>query len=414
MSADNGKHNTNHGHGHNHGHDDHDHAHDHDHDHGHDHSAHSHEHDHSGHEHGAHDHAHDQEGHDHGHAHAHDDHGHDHGQDGEDDHGGHDHASHAHSHSHAHGFGGHDHSHELRNASKRSLLGAFVLITGYMLVEVIGGILSGSLALIADAGHMLTDAASIALAMVAMNYAERAATAERTFGFHRLEILAALVNALTLWLIAFWVVVEAYHRMTDVPDVKGGLMLTVGVIGLFVNVGAAWILHSSSEHSVNVEGAYQHVIADLLGSIGVVISGILIWAFGWTLADPIVSVIIAIIILRSTWGLLAKVVHVLLEGTPEHIDVYRLCSNMEEVEGVTLIHDIHVWTLSPGNEALTAHVLIDPDYPGDMEALRRRLREIASRDFGIGHITLQLEKSQEGCTEDHHVDHLLAHARAAE
>ena len=299
----------------------------------------------------------------------------------------------------------------MRNASKRSLLGALVLITGYMFAEVIGGILSGSLALIADAGHMLTDAASIALAMVAMYYAEKTASAQHTFGFHRLEILAALLNALTLWLIAAWVVIEAWHRMTDVPDVKGGLMLTVGTIGLFVNVGAAWILHSSSEHSINVEGAYQHVIADLLGSVGVVISGILIWAFGWMLADPIVSVIIAIIILRSSWSLLVKVVHVLLEGTPEHIDVYRLCSKIEEVEGVTLIHDIHVWTLSPGSEALTAHVLIDPEYPGDTEALRRHLRDIASRDFGIGHITLQLEKSNEGCTEDHHVDHLLAHAR---
>ena len=373
------------------------HGHDHSHDHGaHDHGGHDHDHDH-----GSHDHGHDS--HDHG-AHDHDDH--------EDDHGGHDHAAHAHSHSHSHGFGGHDHSHELRNASKRSLFGAFFLITGYMFVEVVGGILSGSLALIADAGHMLTDAASIALAMVAMHYAEREATAQRTYGFHRLEILAALLNALTLWLIAAWVVVEAYHRMTDVPDVEGGLMLTVGVIGLFVNVGAAWILHSSSEHSVNVEGAYQHVIADLLGSIGVVISGILIWAFGWYLADPIVSVVIAIIILRSTWGLLAKVVHVLLEGVPDHIDVYKLCHKIESVPGVTLIHDVHVWTISPGNEALTAHVLIDPEYMGEQEDLRRRLRTIASRDFGIGHITLQLETSSDGCTEDHHVDHLLSHAHA--
>ena len=203
-------------------------AHDHRHEHAHD----DHGHEHTSHEHSAHGQDHDHGGHDHG-GHDHDDHGH------EDDHGGHDHASHAHSHSHSHGFGGHDHSHELRNASKRSLLGAFVLITVYMFAEVIGGILSGSLALIADAGHMLTDAASIALAMVAMHYAEKTASAEHTFGFHRLEILAALVNALTLWLIAFWVVVEAYHRMTEVPDVKGGLMLTVGTIGLFVNVGAA-------------------------------------------------------------------------------------------------------------------------------------------------------------------------------
>ena len=286
-----------------------------------------------------------------------------------------------------------------------------MLIVGYMFAEVIGGILSGSLALLADAGHMLTDAASIALALVAMQFATRRATTERTFGFHRLEILAALANALTLWLIAGWVAFEAFHRFQEVPEVEGGLMLTVGVIGLFVNVGAAWILHSSAEHSVNVEGAFQHVMADLLGSVGVVISGILIWAFGWTLADPIISVGIGILILLSTWRLLAKVVHVLLEGTPEHIDVYKLCSKIEEVEGVTLIHDVHVWTIAPSYEALTAHILIDPDYQGDLDALRHRLREIASHDFGIGHITLQLEKSKKGCTEDHHVDHLFAHAR---
>ena len=280
-----------------------------------------------------------------------------------------------------------------------------------MFVEVIGGILSGSLALLADAGHMLTDAASIALALVAMQFATQRATTERTFGFHRLEILAALINALTLWLVAAWVAMEAFHRFQEVPEVEGGLMLTVGVIGLFVNVGAAWILHSSAEHSINVEGAFQHVMADLLGSVGVVISGSLVWAFGWTLADPIVSVVICILILKSTWGLLAKVVHVLLEGTPEHIDVYRLCSKIEEVEGVTLIHDVHVWTIAPSYEALTAHILIDPDYQGDMDVLRHRIREIASHDFGIGHITLQLEKTKKGCTEDHHVDHLFAHAR---
>ena len=283
-----------------------------------------------------------------------------------------------------------------------------------MFAEVIGGILSGSLALLADAGHMLTDAASIALALFAMQFATRRATTERTFGFHRLEILAALINALTLWLIAAWVTLEAYHRFQEVPEVEGSLMLAVGVIGLFVNVGAAWILHRSAEHSINVEGAFQHVMADLLGSVGVVISGSLVWAFGWTLADPIVSVVISILIVRSTWSLLTKVVHVLLEGTPEHIDVYRLCSKIEEVEGVTLIHDIHVWTIAPQYEALTAHVLIDPEYQGDIDTLRHRLRDIASHDFGIKHITLQLEKSRKGCTENHHVDHLLAHTRPAQ
>ena len=308
----------------------------------------------------------------------------------------------------------HDHSRELRSASKRSLVAAFVLISGFMCVEVIGGIVSGSLALLADAGHMLTDAASIALALAAMYFAERPHSVQRTFGYHRLEILAALVNALALWLIVAWVLFEAYDRFTSVTEIDGGLMLGIGVIGLCVNLGAAWILHRSSSHNVNIEGAFLHVIADLLGSVGVVISGILIWTLGWTLADPIASVIIAILILVSSWRLMKKVVHVLLEGTPEHVDVYQLCSKLEAVEGVTLVHDIHVWTLSAGNEALTAHILIDSDYPGDAEDLRLRLRDIIYNDFGIGHITLQVEKSLEGCSEDHHFDHLATPVSSAD
>ena len=313
-----------------------------------------------------------------------------------------------------HGATGYDHSHDLRSAGKRSLAAAFVLIAGFMVVEVAGGILSGSLALLADAGHMLTDAASIALALTAMHFAERPHSVRRTFGYHRLEVLAALVNALALWVIVAWVLFEAYDRFTSATEIQGGLMLGIGVIGLCVNLVAARILRSSSRNNVNVEGAYLHVIADLLGSIGVVISGSLIWAFGWTLADPIAGVVIAVLILVSSWRLMKKVVHVLLEGTPEHVDVYQLCRRLEAVEGVTLVHDIHVWTISAGNEALTAHVLMDPDYRGDAEHLRQRLRDIAYNDFGIGHITLQVEKSLEGCTEDHHFDHLATPAGSAD
>ena len=298
---------------------------------------------------------------------------------------------------------------DLRRASKRSLIAALVLKVGYMFADIIGGVLSGSLALLARAGHMLADVASIALALVAMHFAGRAASVERTFGYHRLEILAALLNALTLWLIAAWVMYRAFHRLDEAHHIHGELMLTVGAIGLGVNIAAAWILHRSVEHSVNVEGAFRHVMADLLGAVGVVVSGSLVWAFGWTLADAIVSVIIGVLILLSTWRLLAKVVHVLLEGTPDHIDVYNLCSKMEGLEGVTLIHDIHVWSIVPGYDALTAHILVDPEYPGgELEPLCRRLREIAVRDFGIQHITIQVERSPEGCTEHHHVGHLYA------
>ena len=314
-----------------------------------------------------------------------------------------------------HGGGGHDHSRALRGKSRRSLVTALVLIAGYMVAEVAGGILSGSLALLADAGHMLTDAASIGLALLAMHFADRPPSARRTFGYHRLEILAALLNALTLWVIAAWVVVEASHRFRDLPDVDGGLMLSVGAVGLVVNVLAAWILHRSAGHSVNVEGAFRHVMADLLGSVGVVVSGVLVWAFGWTLADPILSVIIGILILLSTWRLLAKVVHVLLEGAPDHIDVSRLCRELEGVEGVVQVHDMHVWTISEGYDALAAHVVVDPDYPGSgLEPVLRRLRAIASRDFGIHHVTIQVEQSLDHCTEHHHADRLHARERPTE
>lgn len=313
---------------------------------------------------------------------------------------------------HHSGFGVQALSADLRNASRRGLIGALVLISGYMLAAVAGGILSGSLALIADAAHMLTQVAAIAVALVAMRSAAREASAEHTFGAHRLEILAALFNALTLWLMAAWVVVEAFQRIREAPEVQGPLMLFVGAAGLMVNVLAAWVLHRSAGGSVRAGDAIRSVMAERLGTVGVVVSGALIWVFGWTLADPIASVVIGVLILLTTWRLLARVVHVLLEGVPEHVDVYRLCNTMEEVEGVVLIHDIHVWTIAQGYDALTAHVLIDRELPAsDLDPILRRLRKIASQDFGIQHITIQIEQSLEGCTEHHHVDHLHARER---
>ena len=342
----------------------------------------------------------------------HDDH--DHGS--HDDHSGHNHDDHD-----DHGHGGHDHddhsghAHDFRDASRRSLIIALVLISGYMVAEVVGGILSGSLALIADAGHMLTDAAAIGLALLAMTLANREASTTRTWGFHRTEILAAMINALSLWLIAAWIVFEAYERFSHhhEMEIEGGLMMAVGIGGLIVNIIAAYILHASSEHSMNVEGALQHVIADLLGSIGVIISGILIIAFNWTIADPIISVVIALLIVLGSWRLVAQVIHVLLEGSPDRIDMYRLCSEMEEVEGVTIIHDVHCTTITSGYEALTAHVLIDPEHSDDFDHILREMRRIATQDFGIAHVTLQVERTTAGCEEEsHHVGHLLARERS--
>ena len=278
----------------------------------------------------------------------------------------------------------------------------------FMVVEVIGGFLSGSLALVADAGHMLTDSASIGLALLAIWLAKRPASAERTYGYNRAEILAAAVNALSLWLIAAWIVWEAVHRFVSPQEIEGGVVLVVGGIGLLVNLVAAYMLHGASEHSLNVEGALQHVIADLMGSVAVIVSALIVIFFGWSIVDPILSVLIALLILSSSWHLVTSVLQVLVEGTPEHLDLYKLCHDMEEVPGVTVIHDVHAWTVTSGYVSLTAHVLADPEHEGDLDDLLRELRRIANEEHGIAHTTIQLETSVRGCaSEDHHVDHLL-------
>ena len=362
------------------------------------------QHDHHGHEH--HDHG-DNEGHDHDDHARHNDHDDHEGHNDHDDQEGYDHDDHE-----GHDHGGHDHAHNLRAASRRNLIIALTLISSYMMAEVVGGILSGSLALIADAGHMLTDALAIGMALAAMWIAERSANAERTFGYERTEVLAAMLNTIALWLIAGWIFFEAYHRaFTEEVHVEGIPVLIVGTGGLLISITAAWVLRRSSEDSMNVEGAFQHVLADLMGSVGVIISAILIMAFDWTLADPILSVLIAILILLSSRKLMFTVTNVLLEGAPQHIDAYKLCHDIEDIEGVTLIHDVHIWTITSGSEAFSAHVLVDPSYEGGNEVLRTKIQDIVHNEYGIGHVTIQLEHTASTCREVHHVDHLLHTSR---
>ena len=302
-----------------------------------------------------------------------------------------------------------DHFHDHRGAGR--LLSALCLIAGYMVVEVVAGILSGSLALLADAAHMLTDAGAIGLALFAIWIANRPASIERTFGYYRTEVLAALFNALSLWLVSAWIFFEAYGRFRNIPEVEGDIVLVVGGVGLVINLVAAWILHRSADRSINVEGAFKHVIADLLGSVGVIVSGVLTLTFGWWIADPILGMFIGILVLASSWRLVVKVFNVLLEGVPVGLDMHRLCRQLEELEGVTLVHDIHAWTITSGYESFTAHVLIDPDYPGELETLRLQMQQIVYRNFGITHITIQMEQSAEGCVERHHFDHITTSPR---
>ena len=301
------------------------------------------------------------------------------------------------------------HAHDHRSASRRSLSIALALIMVYMVVEIVGGLVSGSLALLADAGHMLTDGAAIGLALLAIWVSGRPASIEQTFGFHRTEILAAMLNALSLWLISALIFFEASRRLNDDLQVDGGLMLGVGAVGLLVNLAAAWALHRSSGESLNVEGAFLHVVADLLGSVAVVAGGILVLAFEWNIADPIFGIVIGVLILASSLRLLWKVVHVLMEGTPSHLDLHHLCQRLEELEGVTGVHDIHAWTITTGYDALSAHVTADPTVMQDPNPVLQALRDIASSEFGIGHVTIQLEDSKDGCVEDHHIEHPAVH-----
>jgi len=298
----------------------------------------------------------------------------------------------------------HSHSHT-REASRRNLAIALGLTAGYMVVELVGGNMANSLSLLADAGHMVTYAGAIGLALLAMWVAVRPASIERTFGLHRTEVLAALANALGLWLIAGLIFFEAYHRFLDPTSVNGSLMMMVGGIGLLVNLAAAAVLHRSAKESLSVEGAFLHVISDVLGSIAVIGAGLLILTTGWVLGDPIFGGIIGLLIVISSARLLWKVLHVLMEGTPTHLDLHGLCQRLEQLYGITGVHDIHAWSITTGYGALSAHVTADMAILSSPGQVLERLRNISSQEFGISHVTIQLEDSEDGCVEDHHIAH---------
>jgi len=298
------------------------------------------------------------------------------------------------------------HSPNYRAASNRSLWIAFALISSYIFAEVIGGVIARSLALLADVGHMITDAASIGLALLALWVSARPASAKFSFGFQRVEVLAALLNALSLWIIAAWIFFEAYRRFSQPPEVDGVLTLTVGTIGLMVNVAAALVLKRTAGESLNVEGAFLHVVGDLLGSIGVVAAGILIIIFGWYIADPVFGVAIGFLILVSSTRLLWKVVHMLMQGTPSDVDIRRLCQALEQANGVAGVHDIHVWSLTSGYRVFGAHVKVNPEGLANRALLLRHLQRLVRRELGMAHVTIQLEESHDECAENHHVAHL--------
>ena len=299
---------------------------------------------------------------------------------------------HDHDHDHEHG-----HVHEANEGNFRRVLIALFLTGTFMVVEVIGGIISGSLALLADAGHMLTDTMALALAAAAFHVSKRPADGHLTYGYQRFQILAAFVNGLSLLFIVGWILYEAVERFITPRDILGETMLVVATAGLVVNIVCFAVLHSGDQDNLNIRGAALHVAGDLLGSVAAIVAAVVIIYTGWTLIDPILSVAVAVLILRSAWALVRRSAHVLLEGAPDWLDV----ADMQErivghVPGVTEIHHVHVWGLTPQQLMLTMHVAIGEDVESQSTVVRG-VKDFVRDEYGIGHSTIEVEI--DGCAD---------------
>lgn len=366
------------------------------HGHGHDHAEHDadnaqgHNHGHAGHDHADHDHS--------GHDHANDVHG-----ASSKDHSGHDHSGHNHSdHSHAghgHSHAGHNHLHGITD--QRRIGWAFLIIAVFMIVEVAGGVISGSLALLADAGHMVSDAAALGFSWLAIHFGKRPATTQLSYGYKRLEILAAFVNGCALFVIAAWIVIEAVQRFASPVPVVGKTMLIVAFIGLAANIGAFLILHGGNRENLNMRGAWLHVMGDMLGSVAAIVAAVVILFTRWTPIDPLLSIFVALIILKSAWGIVKSSAHILLEGTPEGMNLIEIKADLEQ--NVTVIrdaHHIHAWSITGEQHLLTLHVRAAPGATSRdvVVAVKERLSE----RYGIVHVTVQVE--DDDCVDADH-DH---------
>lgn len=289
-------------------------------------------------------------------------------------------------HPHSHG---HDHHHDHRSANRKRLAFTLILAAGYMIAEVVGGWMTNSLALLADAGHMLSDVAALALSFFAIWIAERPSTPRRTFGYYRAEILAALANGAALIAIAIFIVVEAFHRIFEPAAILETGMFVVAAGGLVINLIGLWLLSGGRNHSLNMHGAWLHVLTDALGSIGAMTAAGLIWAFDWNWADPVASVLIALLVVYSSYRLLAESVSVLMESAPNHIDVDQVRQRMNAIPGVLEVHDLHVWSITSGFDCLSAHVVAKESQ--SHAELLQRLRDTLHDVFGIDHLTIQIE-----------------------
>lgn len=285
---------------------------------------------------------------------------------------------------------GHDHTH---GANKKTLMISFIIITGYMMIEAIGGFMTNSLALLSDAGHMLSDAISLGIALLAFTLGAKAANHSKTYGYKRFEILAAVLNGITLILVALYIFYEAIERFQNPPEVASTGMLIIASIGLLVNIIVAWIMMRGGdvEENLNMRGAYLHVISDMLGSVGAIIAALLIIFFGWGWADPLASVIVAALVLRSGYYVTKSGLHVLMEGTPQNVVMDDVVQTIQKTKGIQGVHDLHVWSITSGLNALSCHAVVDNQMSiAESEQLLRQIEH----DLGhknIHHMTIQLE-----------------------
>lgn len=313
--------------------------------------------------------------HDHSHSHSHD-HSHDH--------------SHSHSHDHAHGIGGHHHHYDIEG-NKKGLAIALSITFGIMFLEFFGGLFTNSLALLSDSGHMLSDVSALVLSLVAVWFATKPASSKRTYGFHRFEILAALFNGIALFVIAGFIMKEAIGRFSEPPEVQSSVMILIALVGLLANLASAYALVKKGDvkNNVNMRSAYLHVLSDALGSVGAVIAGLLIYLFDWYVADPIISVVVSLLILKSAWSVITHTVHILMEGTPKNINQTELMQALEKIEGVINVHDLHIWTITSNLDSLSCHITIEDDKDG--MAILQKAIHIVEEDFTIHHSTIQIE-----------------------
>ena len=330
--------------------------------------------------------------------HDHAGHAHDHRQHGAPHHG-HDHRHSQDHRGHDHGHAHHGHSHDHGSGSEGRLRLALILTAGFMLAEVIGGLVSGSLALIADAGHMLTDAASLALALLALRISRRPVDDQRSYGYGRMQVLAAFVNGLSLLAITAWIAVEAVIRLFEPVEVMAKPMLAIAALGLLVNIAAFWILHRGGDENLNVQGALAHVLGDLLGSVAAIAAALIIMTTGWMPADPLLSLAVAALILRTGLRITREAGHILLQGAPEPMDLPQLEQGLlAAVPGLEGIHHVHLWSLTPQERIMTLHAVLRSG--ADSDSVTAGVTAFLRQTKGIGHVTVQVE--HQPCAEQEH------------